>query len=120
MHKSLTHVKCGFTLCILYVRNGERYGGLWICACEHRRPILVRPISRAKNSEVREDISREDQRCSFRPQAADAPDGGPGKGGRVGSHPTRSIGEVHTRSPQSSGNDRRERGWVQIAERYLG
>jgi DNA invertase Pin-like site-specific DNA recombinase len=31
-----------------------------------------------------------------------------------------SIGEVHTRSPQSSGNDRRKRSWVQISERFLG
>jgi hypothetical protein len=30
--KSLTHIKCAFMLCILYVRNGERYDGLRIRA----------------------------------------------------------------------------------------
>src|ERR1700694_792695 len=53
----LTHIKCGSTLCILYVRNGGRYGGLRIRAGKHRWPILGRPISRAKSSEMREDIS---------------------------------------------------------------
>src|SRR6267378_391993 len=35
--KLLPLIKCGFKLCILYVRNGGRYGGLWIRTCEHRR-----------------------------------------------------------------------------------
>ena len=51
------------------------------------------------DTQMRQDISGEDQRCSVRPQAANAVDGGPGKGGRIGCHPARSIGEVHERSP---------------------
>ncbi len=31
----LTHIKCGFTLCKLYVRNRGRYGGLRIRAGKH-------------------------------------------------------------------------------------
>src|SRR5674476_79735 len=69
----LTHMECGFMLCILYVRNGERYGGLWIRAGEHRGSILVRPNSRAQSREMRQDISGEDQWCSVGPQAANAP-----------------------------------------------
>jgi hypothetical protein len=36
----------------------------------------------------------------------------PGKGGCFDRHPSRSTGEVHTRSSQSAGDDRRERGGV--------
>jgi hypothetical protein len=43
-----------------------------------------------------------------------------GKGGRLGRHQARSIGEVDPRSPQSAGDDHRKRGGVQIAARYLG
>jgi ABC-type branched-subunit amino acid transport system ATPase component len=39
---------------------------------------------------------------------------------RVDRHPSRSIGEIHTRSPQPAGDDRREGGGLQIAEGYLG
>src|SRR5260370_42489927 len=60
--KSLTYIKCGFMLCILYVRNGGRYGGVWIRAGKHGRPILGCPISRAKSREMREDISGKNQR----------------------------------------------------------
>jgi hypothetical protein len=73
----MTHIKCGFMLCILYVRNGERYGGLRIRAGEHRRPILVRSIGRVKSSKMREDISGENQWCPVRPQTASATDGFP-------------------------------------------
>src|SRR6266849_9266359 len=76
-----------------------RYGGLRIRAGEHRRSISIWPISRAKSSKMREDLSGEDQRCSVRPQTANAPNGGPRKRGRIGRHAARSIGEVHTRSP---------------------
>src|SRR5882672_11785953 len=81
---SLTHIKRGFMLCILYVRNGGRYGGLRICAGEHRWSISSRPISRAKSSKMRKDISGEDQRRSVGPQAAPAFDGASRKGRRVG------------------------------------
>src|SRR5713226_3642928 len=67
-----------------------------------------------------QDISGEDQWCSVRPQAANSLDGGPRKRGRVGCYTARSIGEVHTRPSESAGYYRRKRGWVQIAERYLG
>jgi Resolvase, N terminal domain/Helix-turn-helix domain of resolvase len=67
-------------LCILYVRNGERYGGLRIREGEHRRSISLRPISRTQSREMRQDISGEDQRRAVRPQATHAPDGGPRKG----------------------------------------
>src|SRR5258705_9476690 len=67
-------------LCILYVRNGGRHDGLRIRACEHRWPILVRPISRAKSSKMREDFSGKNQRCSVRPQAAGPVDGVLAKG----------------------------------------
>src|SRR5450759_3330557 len=40
--KLLTHIECGFMLCILYVRNGGRYDGLRIRAGEHRRSIFIR------------------------------------------------------------------------------
>lgn len=37
-------------LCILYVRNGERYGGVRVRAGEHRRSVLSRSIGRAESS----------------------------------------------------------------------
>src|SRR6266481_1152970 len=58
---SLTHIKCGFMLCILYVRNGGRYDGLWIRAGEHRRSVLIRPISRTQSRKMRQNISGENQ-----------------------------------------------------------
>src|SRR5882672_12429868 len=67
--KLLPLIKCGFKLCILYVRNGGRYGGLWIRTCEHRRAILIGTISRTESGEMREDIPGKNQRCSVRPQA---------------------------------------------------
>jgi hypothetical protein len=42
------------------------------------------------------------------------------KGGRIGRYPARSIGQIHARSPQFAGDDRGERGGVQITERGLG
>src|ERR1039458_929158 len=42
---SLTHIKCGFMLCILYVRNGGRYDGLWIRAGKHPQSDFIPPIS---------------------------------------------------------------------------
>src|SRR5260370_28803191 len=65
---SLTHIKCCFMLCILYVQNGERYGGLRIRACEHGRAILVRPISPGKGSKIRENILAEKCRRPPPPQ----------------------------------------------------
>src|SRR5260370_30707396 len=65
---SLTHIKCCFMLCILYVQNGERYGGLPIRAGGHGPSILVPPIIRAKSSKKREDILGEKLRRSLRPQ----------------------------------------------------
>jgi hypothetical protein len=44
-------------------------------ACEHRRAILVRPISGTKSGEMREDIPGKNQRCSVRPQATRETDG---------------------------------------------
>ena len=85
-------------LCILYVRNGGRYDGLWIRAGEHRQPIFIRPISRTQSRQMRQDISGEDQRCAVRPQATYAPDGGPDNGGCFDRHPAGSTGEVHARS----------------------
>src|SRR5260370_24352382 len=64
---SLTHIKCCFMLCILYVQNGERYGGLRIRACEHGRSILLRPISRAKSSKMPEKNLWENQRAPLPP-----------------------------------------------------
>src|SRR3981189_1833031 len=116
----LTHIKRGFMLCILYVRNGDRYGGLRICAGEHRWSISSRPISRAKSSKMRKDISGEDQRSSVGPQAANAADDGSRKAGRVGRHQARSIGEVDTRPPESTGDDWGKRSRLQIVERHLG
>jgi hypothetical protein len=40
-----------------------------------------------RHTQMRQDISGEDQRCSVRLQAANAADGGLGKGRRVGRHP---------------------------------
>src|SRR6266576_3169484 len=65
----LPHIKCGFMLCILYVRNGGRYAGLRIRAGEHRRSVFIRPISRTQSREMHQDISGEDQWRSVRPQA---------------------------------------------------
>ena len=42
------------------------------------------------------------------------------KGRRIGCHPARSTGAVHARSPEPAGDDRRKRGRLQIAKRYLG
>src|SRR6266404_253121 len=70
----LTHIKCGLTLCILYVRNGERYDGLWIRAGKHRWPILGRPTGRAESSKLREDISGKNQWRSLRSQATSEAD----------------------------------------------
>ena len=49
-----------------------------------------------------------------------APDGGARERGRVGRHPARSIGAVHARSPEPSGNDRGERGGLQVSQRHVG
>jgi DNA invertase Pin-like site-specific DNA recombinase len=35
-------------LCILYVRNGERYGGLWIRAGKYRRSVFIRQLAELK------------------------------------------------------------------------
>src|SRR5260370_7307429 len=56
---SLTHIKCCFMLCILYVQNGERYGGLPIPAWGDGRANLVRPINPAKSPKMLKKISRE-------------------------------------------------------------
>jgi hypothetical protein len=37
----MTYTKCGFVLCILYVRNGGRYGALRIRAGKHVRAFLA-------------------------------------------------------------------------------
>jgi hypothetical protein len=50
--KCLTHIKCGLRLCILYVRNGGRHGGLRIRAGKYRRSVLGRSIGRAKSCQI--------------------------------------------------------------------
>src|SRR5258705_11619867 len=104
-------------LCILYVRNGEQYGGLRIREGEYRRSVSFHPISRTQGREMHQDISRKDQWRPVRPQATNAPDGGPRKRGRVGGHPARPTGEGYARSPQSAWDGRRKRGGGQIAKR---
>src|SRR5206468_2337742 len=42
----LTLIKRGFTLCILYVRNGCCYDHLWIRPCQYGRPVLGRANNR--------------------------------------------------------------------------
>src|SRR6267143_6657707 len=85
--KSLTLIEYGFTLCILYVRNGERYGGLRIRAGEHRRSISIRPISRTQSRKMREDFSGEDQWRQIGSEAARPSNGDPCKGGHLGRDP---------------------------------
>src|SRR4030088_1023398 len=101
----LTHMKCGFMLCILYVRNGERYDGVRIRAGKHRRPIPGCPTSRAESRKMREDISGKNQRRSVRPQAPCKADGCSREGRRIGRHTARSFGAIHARSPEPARDD---------------
>ena len=83
-HRSAT--EWASMVCILYVRNGDRYGGLRIRAGKHRRPVLGRADSRAKSGEMRKDIGG-NQRSSLRPQIASQAYGTPREGRRIGCPP---------------------------------
>jgi len=118
MHRLLDPYRMPALCCgILYVRNGVRYGGLRICEGKQPTVNLYPPLTELKAAKWRR-YFRKRSAAPVGPQEANATDGGPRKGDVL--VVTRSIDcEVHP-DLLNAGDDRRKRGGVQIAARYLG